>query len=379
MSLTVGVPKETLAGERRVAISPDVVARLRQSGCEVVVERGAGLAAHYPDADYEAQGASMASNAEAMGADIVAKVHAPSIEEAAFLNSGAVVIAFMRPLDDPGTVARLAARGVTALSMELVPRTTRAQKMDALSAMSTVAGYKAALLAADLLPRFFPLLTTAAGTMRPARVLVLGAGVAGLQALATARRLGAVTLAYDVREAAREQVESVGASFVELALDTAGSEDAGGYAKALAEDQQARQVELLSDHFVKADVVISTALIPGRPAPVLITQQGIERMQPGSVVIDLAAPNGGNCTLTRPDEIVHHAGVTIVGPTNLAAEMPMHASQMYARTVMSLITEFIKDGVFLTSFEDDIFKSVCLTYGGEVVNERVRGMVAAQA
>jgi NAD(P) transhydrogenase subunit alpha len=263
--------------------------------------------------------------------------------------------------------------------MELVPRITRAQKMDALSAMSTVAGYKAVLVAADLLPKFFPLLTTAAGTIRPAQVLVLGAGVAGLQALATARRLGAVTSAYDIRPAAREQVESVGAKFVELELDTSDSEDKGGYAKALAEEQQRRQVELLARHVARADVVISTALIPGRAAPVLITEAGVEGMQPGSVILDLAAANGGNCAVTEADERVVHRDVQVFGPTNLPATMPLHASQMYARTLGALVTEFTADGAFVPDFEDEIVQGACVTHDGEVVHERVRGLLAPSA
>jgi NAD(P) transhydrogenase subunit alpha len=256
-----------------------------------------------------------------------------------------------------------------------VPRTTRAQKMDALSAMATVAGYRAVLLAADVLPKFFPLLTTAAGTIRPAKVLVLGAGVAGLQAIATARRLGAVVSAYDVRAAAAEEARSLGARFVELALDTAGAEGGGGYAAALDEERQRRQVELLAEHVAQSDVVISTALIPGRRAPLLVSGDGVRRMAPGSVVVDLAAPNGGNCELTIPGDIAVVEGVRIFGPLNLAAEMPVHASQMYARTLAALITEFVKDGAWAPFEEDDIYRSACVTRGGEIVNDRVRGMV----
>ncbi|MDX1439989.1 MAG: NAD(P) transhydrogenase subunit alpha, partial [Rubricoccaceae bacterium] len=266
---------------------------------------------------------------------------------------------------------RLAGSGITAIAMELVPRITRAQKMDALSAMSTVAGYKAVLMAADTLPKFFPLLTTAAGTVRPAKVLILGAGVAGLQALATARRLGAVTAAYDIRPAAREQVESVGAQFIELELDTADSEDKGGYAKALAEDKQKRQIELLAKHIAEHDVVITTALIPGRPAPLLITRQGVEGMKPGSVIVDLAAPNGGNCELTKAGENITHQGVQILGPLNLPSGMPLHASQMYARTVAALIMEYLGEDGFALNFDDEIVQGSVVTRGGEVTNERV--------
>jgi NAD(P) transhydrogenase subunit alpha len=374
----IGIPRETAPGESRVALTPDMVGRLAKSGYELIVERGAGESAYFSDADYEAEGARVVSRDEVLGADLVATVTPPE-DELDKLRSGAVVIGFMQPLDRPELAAALAERGVTALSMEMVPRITRAQKMDALSAMSTVAGYKAVLVAADLLPKFYPLLTTAAGTIRPAQVLVLGAGVAGLQALATARRLGAVTSAYDIRPAAREQVESVGAKFVELELDTSDAEDKGGYAKALAKDEQARQVELLARHIAKADVVISTALIPGRPAPVLITEAGVEGMQSGSVILDLAAANGGNCAVTKADERVVHGGVQIFGPTNLPATMPLHASQMYARTLGALITEFTAEGVFSPAFDDEIIQGACVTHSGEVVHERVRGLLTPSA
>ncbi|MEM1042784.1 MAG: Re/Si-specific NAD(P)(+) transhydrogenase subunit alpha [Bacteroidota bacterium] len=371
MAVTIGVPRETARGEHRVALTPDVAARLAKAGYTVAVERGAGARAHFQDADYETVGARTVGRDEALGADLVATVRPPE-DDLGALRSGAVLIGFLQPLDRPERAARLAERGVTAFSMELVPRITRAQKMDALSAMSTVAGYKAVLLAADTLPKFFPLLTTAAGTIRPAQVLVLGAGVTGLQALATARRLGAVTSGYDVRPAAREQVESVGATFVELDLDTGDAEDRGGYAKALAEDQQAQQVERLARYVAKADIVISTALIPGRPAPVLITEAGVEGMQPGSVIVDLAAPNGGNCAATQPDERVVHAGVHVLGPMNLPASMPLHASQMYARTLAALVTEFTEDGAFAPDFDDEIAQGACVTRDGAVVHERVK-------
>jgi H+-translocating NAD(P) transhydrogenase subunit alpha len=378
MPQVIGVPRESAAGEHRVAATPETVGRFRKAGFNVVVERGAGETAYLMDDVYEAAGAHLVDRDTALRADVVLTI-SPPVDHLARLRSGSVLAGFLRPLDDPEGVSALAAQGVTALSMELVPRITRAQSMDALSAMSTVSGYLAVLCAAQRLPKFFPLLTTAAGTIRPAQVLVLGAGVAGLQALATARRLGAVTAAYDVRAAAREQVESMGARFVELELDTADAEDKGGYAKALAEDEQARQVAQLARHVAKADVVISTALIPGRPAPLLITEEGVEGMQPGSVIIDLAAANGGNCALTRPDARVVHRGVQILGPTNLPSEMPLHASQMYARTVMNLVLAFGKDGSFVPDLEDEIFRGSCVTHAGEVVNERVRSLVTPPA
>jgi NAD(P) transhydrogenase subunit alpha len=377
MPLTVGVPRETAPGERRVALVPDAVSRLIKAGAQVVVESGAGAQAYQPDAAYEAAGARVGTRVEAWAADLVARVQGPAADDLAMLGAGRTLIGFLRPLDDPQGMAALAQTGATALAMELVPRTTRAQKMDALSAMATVAGYRAVLLAAEALPKFFPLLTTAAGTIRPAKVLVLGAGVAGLQAIATARRLGAVVSAYDVRAAAAEEARSLGARFVELDLDTAGAEGSGGYAAALDEQRQRRQVELLAEHVAASDVVISTALIPGRRAPLLVSDDGVRRMEPGSVVVDLAAPNGGNCALTRPGEVVDAGGVRVMGPLNLPAEMPVHASQLYARTVLAMITEWLKDGEFVPPSEDDIYRAACVTRGGEVVNERVLGLLAA--
>ncbi|NNF57158.1 MAG: NAD(P) transhydrogenase subunit alpha, partial [Rhodothermaceae bacterium] len=342
----------------------------------------AGTTASFPDADYEAAGCHLADRAAALGQDVVTTVQGVPEADLAHLKQGNLVIGLLRPLDDTAAMERYAQAGTTALAMELVPRITRAQKMDALSAMSTVAGYKAVLLAADVLPKFFPLLTTAAGTVRPAKVLILGAGVAGLQALATARRLGAVTAAYDVRPAAREQVESVGASFIELELDTADSEDKRGYAKALSEDQQARQIDLLGEHIAEYDIVITTALIPGRAAPLLITKQGVEGMRPGSVIVDLAAANGGNCALTQADETVKHDGATILGPTNLAAGMPLHASQMYARTVSALLLDYLPDPEaspeqtgFRLDLDDEVLQSAIVTHDGAIVNERVKGLL----
>lgn len=354
---------------------PEGCARLVKEEMEVVVESGAGEAAFYPDADYEAVGARIGDRAAALGADVVLKVQPPTDEEIALLKDGAALIGFLNPLDRPEIVGMLAARGVTALSMELVPRISRAQKMDALSAMSSIGGYKAVLIAAETLPKFFPLLTTAAGTVRPASVLVLGAGVAGLQAIATARRLGARVSAYDIREVAREEVQSLGAAFVELDLEVEESQDSGGYARALMAEKARRQTELLVPHIGRADVVITTALIPGRPAPVLITEAAVEAMQPGSVIVDLAASNGGNCTLTEPGKTVTHHGVQIFGALNLAASMPVHASQLYSRTVMAMLLEFAGADGFKPDFEDDIFKGACVTHGGAVVNERVKGLL----
>jgi NAD(P) transhydrogenase subunit alpha len=375
--MTIGVPKETDPGERRVALVPEVLSRLTKEGLDIVVEAGAGDAAYHADAGYEAQGARVVDRAAAFQADVVAKVQPPSDEEIALMRRGGVLISFLAPLDTPDIAEKLAAQGVTALSMELVPRISRAQKMDALSAMSSLGGYKAVLVAAEMLPKFFPLLTTAAGTIRPANVLVLGAGVAGLQAIATARRLGARVWGYDIRDVVREEVQSLGAQFVELELEVEGMQDAGGYAKALMEEKARRQTELLVPHIAQSDVVITTALIPGRQAPTLITQEAVEAMTPGSVIIDTAAPDGGNCVLTTPGETTIHHGVQIVGPLNLPATMPVHASQLYARTVTAMILEFAGDEGFKTDFEDEIFKGACVAHGGEVVHERVKGLLAA--
>lgn len=379
MPVRVGVPKETAPLERRVALVPETVQRLVKKGMEVVVEKGAGEGAYLSDADFEQAGARIGGRTEVYACEVIARVQPPPADELGLLSGDRVLIGFLRPLDDPAGMARLAETGVTALAMELVPRTTRAQKMDALSAMATIAGYRAVLIAAESLPKFFPLLTTAAGTVRPAKVLVLGAGVAGLQAIATARRLGAVVTAYDVRAAAAEQVESVGGRFVELDFDTSGAEGSGGYAAALDADRQQRQLELLVPHVGGSDVVICTALVPGMPAPPLVSEDAVKAMAPGSVIIDLAAPNGGNCALTRRGGTAEVGGVRIFGPLNLPAEMPVHASQMYARTVAAMIEEFVKDDAFATDFADEIFKGACVTHVGQVANDRVRAMLEKAA
>ena len=376
MAVTVGVPLESRQDEHRVALVPDVVSRLKKKGLEVLVEKGAGDTAFYSDAAYEEAGASIVDRATAFTADIVLKVQPPTQDEIGLMKAGGVYIGMMSPLDNPEVAAQLAYQKVTALSMELVPRISRAQKMDALSAMSSVGGYLAVLKAANELPKFFPLLTTAAGTVKPANALILGAGVAGLQAIATARRLGARVSAYDIRDAVREEIQSLGASFVELELETQDDKDSGGYAKALAEEKQKRQVELLVPHIGNADVVITTALIPGRPAPLLISEEAVKAMSPGSVIVDMAAPNGGNCAFTEAGKSVVKHGVKILGVTNLPSEMAVHASQMYARTLMAMILEFHKDDNFIPDFEDEIFKGSCVAHNGEVINERVKGLLA---
>ncbi len=356
--MRVGVPKETAPGERRVALVPELVARLAESGFDVVVERGAGDAASFEDGAYSEAGASLVPGVWAE-AEAIVKVQKPTPEEAAKLREGDVLIAFLQPLTDREGIDRLAAGGVLAFAMESIPRITRAQPMDALSSQATVSGYKAVLLAADRLPKFFPMLTTAAGTVPPAKVLVLGAGVAGLQAIATARRLGAVVSGFDVRPVVKEQVESLGATFLELGVR--GEETEGGYARELTEEQQQQQQTELEKRLPDFDVVITTALVPGRPAPRLIPASAVEAMRPGSVVVDLAAEAGGNCELTRPGEEIVDGGVSIVGFTNLPATMPAHASQLYARNVMALLQHLAPNGELALDWEDEITAGACVT------------------
>src|SRR3954447_9408125 len=354
--MRVGVPRETTPGERRVALVPDVVARL--AGIEVNVESNAGLAAGFADEAYAKAGATIV-NGEWTGVDAVAKVAPPTADEARRLADGHVLVAFLQPLTDRAGIDRLTAAGVIGFAMESIPRISRAQSMDALSSQATVAGYKAALIAADRLPRFLPMLTTAAGTIAPAKVLVLGAGVAGLQAIATARRLGGVVSGFDIRPATREQVMSLGASFLELGI--VGEETEGGYARELTSEEQERQQEALEERIPDFDAVIATAAVPGRPAPRLVPASAVEKMRLGSVIVDLAAETGGNCQLTRPGEVVDAAGVTIVGPLNLPSTMPFHASQLYARNVASLLTHLAPNGELSLEWEDEITLATCVT------------------
>jgi len=357
----IGVPKETAAGERRVALVPEAVGKLAGDGLEVMVERGAGEAASFPDTAFEEAGAQLGDWSEA---DVVVKVQKPSADEAARLRDGQVLIGFLQPLTDREGIERLASKGVVAFAMESIPRITRAQPMDALSSQATVSGYKATLLAAERLPKFFPMLMTAAGTVAPAKVLVLGAGVAGLQAVATARRLGAVVTGFDVRPVVREQIESLGANWLDLGV--VGEETAGGYAQALTEEQQRRQQEGLEARLPEFDVVITTALIPGRPAPRLIPASAVVAMRPGSVVVDLAAEAGGNCELTEPGEEVVREGVTIVGLANLPSSMPFHASQLYARNVSALLHHLAPEGELALDWDDEITAGACVTRQQEV-------------
>jgi H+-translocating NAD(P) transhydrogenase subunit alpha len=340
-----------------VALVPEVVAKLVEAGHEVAVERGAGRAASLEDGAYADAGATVVD--DAWDAEVVVKVQKPTAEEAGRLRTGAVLIGFLQPLTDREGIDRLAAQGVVAFAMESIPRITRAQSMDALSSQATVGGYKAALIAADRLPRFLPMLTTAAGTVQPAKVLVIGAGVAGLQAIATVRRLGAVVFGFDVRAAVREQIESLGAKFLDLGVK--GEETAGGYAAELTPEQQAQQQAELEKRLPEFDAVITTAAVPGRPAPKLIPASAVEAMRPGSVIVDLAAETGGNCELTRPGEEIVSEGVTIVGRLNLASEMPYHASQLYARNVQALLAHLAPEGALVLDFDDEITAGACVT------------------
>jgi H+-translocating NAD(P) transhydrogenase subunit alpha len=367
--MNVSVPKETASGERRVALVPEVVDRLVKSGVSVTLESGAGEAAHQPDAAYEQAGATLG---EGFSGQVVAKVAPPSAAEIGRLGRGSVLVGFLQPLTAHDTVRGLAEAGVTSFAMEAIPRITRAQSMDALSSQATVGGYRAALIAAQELPRFFPMLTTAAGTVRPAKVLVLGAGVAGLQAIATARRLGAIVQAFDVRSAVKEQIESLGARFLELDMGLGDAEAAGGYARQLTDEEQQRQRELLAEEIGKMDAVVSTAAVPGRPAPLLVTAQAVRNMKLGSVIVDLAAETGGNCELTEPGETVVREGITIVGPIGLASSMPDHASSLYARNVQALLALMVKDGELSLDFDDEIITGACITRDGEIVHEGAR-------
>ena len=378
--MIVGVPRETFPGERRVALVPAVLPNLTKAGLQVVVEAGAGFAAGYPDADYVAKGAKIvATRAEVFGAaDVVVQVlcygsnDKTGKEDVPLYRRGQALIGFLRPLGSIETIQEIASKGVISFSVELMPRTTRAQSMDVLSSMATICGYKAVVLAADTSPRIFPMLTTAAGTITPGRVLVIGAGVAGLQAIATARRLGAVASAYDLRPAAKEQVQSLGGRFVELPIEAKDAEDARGYARAQDETFYKRQRELLGKVVAESDVVISAAVIPGKKPPILVTKEMVASMAPGSVIVDLAGERGGNCELTRPGEIVVEHSVTIIGWFNLASTVPYHASQMYARNISAFLLHLVKDGKLQLDLEDEIVRETLLTRDGEVVNPRVR-------
>src|SRR5438093_1384090 len=378
--MIVGVPKESFPGERRVALTPAVVPNLLKAGFEVVLETGAGVEASYPDADYVGRGARILPERSEVfrTADVVVQVLCPGSNDRTgkadlpLLRRDQILIGFLRPLGSIETVQELAATGVTAFSVELMPRITRAQSMDVLSSMATICGYKAVLLAADTLPRLLPMLTTAAGTITPARVFIIGAGVAGLQAIATARRLGAVASAYDLRPSTKEQVQSLGGRFVELPIEAQDAQDARGYARAQDETFYRRQRELLGRVVAESDVVITAAVVPGRKPPVLVTREMVERMAPGSVIVDLAAEQGGNCELTRAKEVAVEGGVTIIGTINLASTVPYHASQMYARNISAFLIHLFRNGQLRFDSDDEITRETLVTRGGDVVNRRIR-------
>lgn len=380
-TVTIGVVKETATGETRVGLIPDSVKHLVGKGLNVVVEADAGAGSSIANEEFTAQGATIVDSAAEVHAksDVVVRVQAPSPDRGELndIKQGQILVSFLAPLVNHDLNSKLADAGATAMAVDAVPRITRAQSMDALSAMSTISGYKAVLLAADHLPKFFPLLMTAAGTIRPARVLVLGAGVAGLQAIATARRLGAVVEAYDVRAVVKEQVESLGAKFVEI--DTgADAEAAGGYAREATPEELRKQQEGLNEHIANADVVVTTALVPGRPAPKMIPGEAVERMRTGSVIVDLAAETGGNCELTTPGEITTEHGVTIIGTLNLPAALPVHASQMYGKVITNFLDLLVKDGQIDLNFDDAIIIGMCITHNGEIVQAQTRKMMGLE-
>jgi len=377
--MIVAVAKETYPEEKRVALIPSTVPALTKVGLEVVVQAGAGEGANHQDTDFEAQGARVEPDRNRLlsQADIVLMVRGPgahkdfSVQDLDSLKDQATLIGFLEPLAEPLVMKELAARKLTVFAMELMPRTTRAQSMDALSSMATIAGYKAVLAAADASPKLFPMFMTAAGTITPARVFVLGAGVAGLQAIATSRRLGAVVEAFDIRPAVKEEVESLGAKFVQLELETDEAQDSGGYATAQSEDFYRRQQELMAQRIQHSDVVITTAAVPGKKSPVLISKEVVSGMRPGSVVVDLAAEKGGNCAVTLPGKKIVHQGVIVIGPLNLAAEVPVHASQMYAKNISTFLLNMVKEGELELDMEDEITKGAMVAHGGQVVHEGV--------
>jgi NAD(P) transhydrogenase subunit alpha len=383
--MRIAVAKEIEVCERRVALIPDTVARLVKQGVEVWVETGAGERAFFTDAAYEAAGAKIIADSDTLWsqADILLKVSPPQEREDGrfetdLLREGSVLIGFINPLGNPSLAQRLAERKVTAISMELIPRTTRAQSMDALSSQASIAGYKAVLIGAATLPKYFPMLTTAAGTIAPAKVFVMGAGVAGLQAIATARRLGAVVEAFDIRPAVKEEVQSLGAKFVEVKLEEE-TTAAGGYAKEISADSRQRTQEVVTEHIKNADVVITTAQVPGKKAPLLVTEEMVKQMKPGSVVVDLAAEQGGNCACTEPGKDIVWNGITIIGPINLPSSIPVHASQLYSKNITSLMQLLIKDKALELNFADDIIDAACVTHGGEIRVARVREALQALA
>jgi NAD(P) transhydrogenase subunit alpha len=374
MAVVIGVLRETAANETRVAVIPEIATKFKALGARVLIEHDAGVTAHFPDAAYVDAEITDAATILA-GADILLKVQPPSLAEVGALKKGAVVVGYMQAYARPELVAALRDHGVTSFSMELVPRISRAQSMDALSSQAAVAGYKAVLIAANALEKFLPMLTTAAGTIRPATVLVIGAGVAGLQAIATARRLGAVVEAYDVRSATKEQVKSLGAKFVETGVSADG---AGGYARELTAEEKLKQQEVLDARIAASDAVISTASVPGRAAPRIVSRSAVERMKPGSVIVDIAAEQGGNCELTKAGEVVIHGGVKILGPLNIPASLPYHASEMYSRNLFNLMKPALPKGELAIDWNDEVFAGAVLTHGGQIKHETTRKALEGQ-
>ena len=372
MPLKVAAPRERASGERRVAIDPGIMVKLKQLGLDVLIEQGAGSAAQIADSAF--QGATLVDSAQNLyqQADIVLKVQAPNAEEVAQLKNGSVLIGALNPYNNLDLIKQLRDKQITSYAMELIPRISRAQSMDILSSQAAVAGYKAAIMGADLSTRFFPMLTTAAGTIRPSKVIVIGAGVAGLQAIATARRLGAIVEAYDVRSATKEQVQSLGAKFIELGISAEGT---GGYARELTEDEKRKQQEELAKHIATADVLITTAAVPGRPSPKIIPDSTVAGMKKGAVIIDLAAEGGGNCTLSKPGETIEHNGVVIHAPLNVASQVPVHASEMYAKNLLNFLSLMVKNGEYQPDFNDEIIAGACLTRDGVIVNEAIAKLV----
>ncbi|UCC81550.1 MAG: Re/Si-specific NAD(P)(+) transhydrogenase subunit alpha [Gemmatimonadota bacterium] len=374
--MKIGVPKEIIEGERRVALVPKEVAKLVDGGFEVQIEAGAGSGSFFGDAVYREAGASIVDGAKAAyDADVIFKVRKPEPSEVGLLKAGSMLVGFLEPLTSPDLMKKLAEAKVTAVALEAVPRISRAQKMDALSSQANIAGYKAALIAANSLPKFFPMSMTAAGMIPPAKALILGVGVAGLQAIATCRRLGASVEAYDIRPATKEEVQSLGAKFIEITLEEEELEDAGGYGKEVSQASAQKQKEVLAEHIKAADIVITTAAVPGKKAPVLVEEDAVKGMKEGSVIVDLAAETGGNCTLTEAGKTVVKHGVIIHGPADLVSEMPVDASGLYARNVAALFEEFVKDGELNMDFEDEVIAGSCITHNGEVVNERVKAQL----
>jgi len=374
--MKIGVPKEIIEGERRVALVPKEVAKLVEAGFEVSVQSGAGESAYFTDESYKEAGASIVDGPQAAyDSHVVLKVRKPELSEVGLMKAGTMLIAFLEPLTSPELIKKLAEHKVTGVAMETVPRISRAQKMDALSSQANIAGYKAALIAAASLPKFFPMSMTAAGMVPPAKALILGVGVAGLQAIATCRRLGASVEAYDIRPATKEEVKSLGAKFIEIELDEGDLEDAGGYGKEVSDASAQKQKQVLAEHIKAADVVITTAAVPGKKAPILVEEEAVKGMRSGSVIVDLAAETGGNCALTEAGKTVVKYGVIIHGPADLVSEMPVDASSLYARNITSLFAEFVEDGELNIDFEDEVIAGSCVTHNGEVVNERVKALL----